>query len=330
MSELGKKRNQIGLWPNHLRTSTSAAFPTKVSSSQIFPSGRAAITTALQQLGLQRHHNVAVAPFSSHCVLSAVGRVATPAGEVGKTTSALLIYEQWGWSFSPESLKKLERIRAKVKLVIDSVDTPYTQETSSGPLSGIADFRVWSLGKTLGGLGGGLLTSRDGSLCIATPGNARTLQLTSELLQRLAKVGIDPVNFFREHSRLPPLDIVEMAARGTLESVLREEQSGRRDRAAIVLRAGLGSLWPEWMIKFLEGGGAPGIVPLGFGWQPTHLQEIRDEIRLAFGVETALYHFNSCGDPLSPDFRMCLAIPTHSQVPEDVLEKVLDLIVKRS
>jgi len=261
-------------------------------------------------------------------VLSAVGRVATPASEVGKTTSALLIYEQWGWSFSPASLKQLERIREKVKVVIDSVDSPFTREISSGPLSGLADYRVWSLGKTLGGLGGGLLESRDGSLCIAPSNDALTLPLTSELLQQLEKVGVDPVNFFREHSKLPPLDIAEMAVSGALESALIEEHSGRRDRAAIVLRTGLGSLWPEWMIKFLEGGGAPGIVPLGCGWQPTHLQEIRDEISVIFGVETALYHFNLSGDPLSPDFRMCLAIPTHSQVPEAVLEEVLNLIVK--
>lgn len=326
MSEPDECKLEYRLWPTNRLISSNRGNPA-ISAPQLFPSGRSAITVALRQLGLQRSDIVAVTPFSSHCVLSAVARVATPTVEVWQGAKALLAYEQWGWSFPAEALLDLERVAKSVAVVVDSVDTPYTKEgPASSRLTELSSFRVWSLGKTLGGLGGGLLSGPDGSLLKAPVGGLGIESMTGNLLRQVADAGVDPVNFFRENSRLPPDDLVEMVHSGSLESALKEEQAGRRKNAEVLLRKGFHSRWPGWMVDFLENGGAPGIVPLGFGSTYTQLQSISRRIGSIYGVETAVYHFNSAGNPISPIFVLCLALPIHSQVPDSVVEDSLDRI----
>src|ERR1700732_2038216 len=68
----------------------------------LFPSGRQALTHSLAQAGLTRNSRVAFPEWSSHCVLSALSKCATPIPmtEVVKhrmKVDAVMIYEQWGW-----------------------------------------------------------------------------------------------------------------------------------------------------------------------------------------------------------------------------------------
>lgn len=314
------------LWPTDRKTSTNRSGPT-FSALQIFPSGRSALVTALRQLGLQRTDTVQVGLFSGHCLLSSVARVATPSVEFGSTAAALVLYEQWGWSFSPESIADIQDVAKRVSVVIDSVDTPYTSESAAqSSVSGLGRFRVWSLGKTLGGIGGGLLTGSDGGLVLAPRGDMEPRHISASLLKMVADAGIGPVNFFRDHSNLPPDDLVEMANGEVLEGALREEQAGRNRNGEVFLQKGFSKLWPQWMLGYLEDGGAPGIAPIGFGWHNSKLERIRGNLLTRFRFETAVYHFNLSGNPLSPDFCQCLALPMHSQVPASDLADVLDFV----
>lgn len=314
------------MWPTNRKTSATRSGPT-VSASHIFPSGRSAVITALRQLGLQRTDTVTVSLFSGHCLLSSVARVATPSPEMGPTAAALVLYEQWGWPFALESIADIKDVAKRVPVVIDSVDTPYTTESVSlSSVSGLGRFRVWSLGKTLGGIGGGLLTGPDGGLVLAPRGDKEPRPISASLLQQVADVGIGPVNFFRDYSNLPPDDLVEMADGEVLNGALREEQAGRNKNGEIFLQKGFMKLWPHWMVDFIKDGGAPGIAPIGFGWQDSKLESIRGSILAKFGFETAVYHFNYSGNPVSPDFRLCLALPMHSQVPDGVLGEILDFV----
>ena len=44
----------------------------------IFPSARQALTFAISKVGLSRHSLIAIPEWSSHCVISSVGEIATP------------------------------------------------------------------------------------------------------------------------------------------------------------------------------------------------------------------------------------------------------------
>ncbi|GEM_PF-6950078 len=63
----------------------------------LFPSGRAALTAALEYFGMTRTHHVLVADFSSHCVLEAVARFAMPTLTRTTATKLFIANHQWGY-----------------------------------------------------------------------------------------------------------------------------------------------------------------------------------------------------------------------------------------
>src|SRR5262249_25501362 len=109
------------------------------------------LTEALRSLGLGRPDRVAVPEWSSHCVLSAVGAVATPVPmREARDPSAVLVYDQWGW---PRSYAGVRTRWPRAKIVHDCVDTADLSFSD-------ADAQVWSLSKVLGLAGGGLARVR--------------------------------------------------------------------------------------------------------------------------------------------------------------------------
>jgi hypothetical protein len=131
-------RDSIGPWR---KTPVSLA-GTGPYRGRVFPSGRQALTEAVRRLGLGRADRVALPEWSSHCVISAVGLVATPVPmREAKDPAAVLIYDQWGWP----------RVRwPNARIIHDCVDTASLAFSD-------ADAQVWSLSKVLGLSGGGLL-----------------------------------------------------------------------------------------------------------------------------------------------------------------------------
>ena len=45
-------------------------------------------------------------------------------------------------------------------------------------------------------------------------------------------------------------------------------------------------------------------------------------------IETKLYHFDFNGDPLNPDYRICIAFPIHGMVKnmENIISTIKDLL----
>lgn len=119
-------------------------------SPVLLSSGRVGLIWALRLIGLSRADTVRLFPFASHCVIEAVGRVATPSGpDYGD--SATVHYHQWGYS---------RQLAAPCgEIVEDSVDSLYVPGTQLFYSGG--RFEVWSLSKTLGTMGGGVLWCRD-------------------------------------------------------------------------------------------------------------------------------------------------------------------------
>lgn len=116
----------------------------------LLSSGRVSLIWALRLSGLTRGDTVRVFPFASHCVLDAVGRIATPAG-FDSGDSATVHYHQWGF--------QRHLSHSVGQIVEDSVDSLYVP---GAPLFASGGrFEIWSLSKILGTIGGGVLWCRN-------------------------------------------------------------------------------------------------------------------------------------------------------------------------
>lgn len=116
----------------------------------ILSSGRAALVWALRLAGLTRPATVSLFPFASHCVIDAVGRIATPES-ASENSAATVHYHQWGY---PRAV-----LNGGGELIEDSVDSLYVPGAQL--LTEGGRFEIWSLSKILGTIGGGVLWCKD-------------------------------------------------------------------------------------------------------------------------------------------------------------------------
>jgi putative PLP-dependent aminotransferase (TIGR04422 family) len=156
------KKNSFFLWPD-----TSFSFGSFFSSVSvtdlesefhemfteatpvIFSSARASLSAILllQQMG--RADKIWCPPFSSHCVLEAVARVATPSISLDESRS-VLIYHQWGF---------VHNTNGKEVCIEDSADSFLIPGEIQFPNNG--KFQVVSLPKIYGCAGGGIVFCKE-------------------------------------------------------------------------------------------------------------------------------------------------------------------------
>lgn len=110
----------------------------------VFSSARASISAILEQAHLNRADGVWCQPFSSHCVLEAISRIATPVSDLAKS-SAAIIYHQWGF---------IHTVNDKTLCIEDSADSLLLPGNICFPNGG--SFQVVSLPKIYGCAGGGI------------------------------------------------------------------------------------------------------------------------------------------------------------------------------
>lgn len=77
------------------------------------------------------------------------------------------------------------------------------------------------------------------------------------------------------------------------------------------------------MINVSNKGAGPGIAPLFRGLNKTNLLYYKDFLQKTYKLETRIYHFNYSGDPLNPEYDICLALPIHGLVKNN-LSKIID------
>lgn len=313
----------MGIIPLWLETTSLAATSAVAGSTHssviidnVLPSGRQALTTVLLELGLTRNDRVAVPEWSSHCVLSAVSRVATPIPmrevlEHRLNVSCVLVYEHWGWPFSTEKLNRfLEWIDVK-GVVIDRVDTADLQ-----PVACRKDcFEVWSLSKVLGLKMGGLAknvtgkwVSRDDLREVAQQGYAQLDHVV--LLKWWAEASLNnKAEWLKNYSSELCESVARVLKEIDLATAFRKEGEERRQRAMFLSDM----LGEKDLALRLENGGAPGIYPCGLGYNRGLLSEWQKVMRRE-GVETRIYNFNYSDDPKRPKYAECLALPIHSGI----------------
>lgn len=146
------------LWPDAQITLSSFNFFTAVSEVELalqgmypgvepvlFSSARAGISAVLELLPVGRADGVWCAPYSSHCVLEAVSRTATPSSLIEQCNTAI-IYHQWGF---------IHHVSGAGIVIEDSADSLLMPGQILFPNNGA--FQLVSLPKIYGCGGGGVV-----------------------------------------------------------------------------------------------------------------------------------------------------------------------------
>lgn len=316
MASINNKSHKIGLWRTSplIKTLKQGEKPFKLE--YIFPSARQAISYSLSYSGLSRFNRVAFPEWSSHCVLSAIGRFSTPIPikEVLRykiNVSAVLIYEQWGWPIASHILE--DHFKDKV-IILDMVDSAhFTQENNFIPQGIKALVRVTSLSKLLGVSGGGLaLYNRDYLRFESDEESERILSdfekndffYQSLVVEDIRKSNVGALDFASKKW------VQENDVFGAIDL----ERTARIENLKKLLSNPITDGWPDWMIEAVNNGAGPGIAPLLRRYPEDVLLKIKEALLNFHNVETEIYHFNWSGDPIKQEYEKYLAFPVHGMI----------------
>lgn len=321
--ERADSRERIPLW----RNAPISALPVGQTDActgaiPVLPSGRQALIRVLQQFGLGRADLVAIPEWSSHCLISAVGRVATPvpmqvAISLTSRVAAVIAYEQWGWSRPVEALVELQRTFPNSAIILDRVDSPML----NAPEMEWEGCEIWSLSKTLGFQGGGI-ARRNGKEWIAE--GVLESHAGPVVDFTVASAGNSVLlDFEKFHAVRAPMVVKALCDSGGLMESFRLEAELRRARSRLVKRLAAPVVSERLRLDTCDA--APGIFPALAGSDRDHRERART---LATGqnIETAIYHYASAPSFVQPDYVPCLAIPVHGGIPEARLATLVEMI----
>lgn len=268
----------------------------------LFSSARAALSAALESLGLRRPDLVWCPPFSSHCVLEAVARVGTSTPTAQSSPAVAIVFHQWGYAHSWSG---------GGWIIEDAADSLIQPGTMNFPNNG--GFQIVSLPKVLGCAAGGVVFCRAGEdaerlrrLRDARPGRGWL-----QFLLRIAVTysgaalrywqGVEAGN-----GRLPGLACADILL--TLERIEAIVED-RREKLTLARQ-----LAPSWLR--VPEDRLPCVVPLEYS------DTVVKQLRLA-GMSADPRHFNRGQDATQPDLVKILPLPIHQQVSFEALHQVM-------
>ena len=301
----------------------------------ILTSARQGLTEAITYLELGRADYVGIPDYSSHCVIDFIGSKVTPVPTrflPSQFSSAILIYDQWGWQKSLAARLEVKKIFPNAKVIWDRVDSlPKSFEQTARAEEDEADFQVFSLSKTLGAGGGGLVwISRHGWLERRAYADTEFVIALNRLLedfqhQQRSKDMID--RFFRNECDCHPPLLVHWLKTSNVDQAAKTEHHLRREKLEHCFRHLPPDAFPEWMLVQIEKGDmpAPGILPVCIR---KAYESVQTEVERIFQVEVAIYHFNFSDNYLNQEWTKVLAVPIHSEIEMSLFEEILKYIVK--
>jgi hypothetical protein len=321
----------IGLWRNvprcHPVTAAKPAFPSRA----IFPGARQALSYGLHRAGLSRPNRVAFPEWSSSCVVSALGKYVTPlpmreATEHKLKVEGILLYEQWGWGFPVAAWEQLAEKYRHAALILDRVDSGDFFYRTKLPVGGFRSVaQVLSLWKLFGLPGGGILLAE--SEYVEFERDTTSLSPITELLAGMPGIGdrFDYEEYFKNQTQMIHPAVTKWLEQNSLLGAAEDERQARHENTLHLCHSSLALGWPDWMREALAAGGAPGIAPVLRGADHAALLEAVGALEKA-GVNATIYHFDWYGNPLSPNYEPCLALPVHGQMKD--VESVIAILEK--
>lgn len=324
----------ISLWPG-TPLAASGDTPQQIKNL-VFPSGRQCVTHALNIMGGQRKWLTAIPEYSSHCLISSVAKKTTPlpisvATAHPELIRTVIIYCQWGWEKPQKSLREVQSHFADAKLIMDMVDSVHS--TLDGLVLDETDetvFQVFSLSKTLGLGGGGIIFGGHTWITNEYAPIDEEIKITNKLYsiykQRSEITQILTKTWLLADMPLLSPGLNEWLEENDLCTALALATKARKAHSEVVLRF-IGQLgWEPWMVQQIETteGRLPGILPLFLDGHKD-VAKLKNEIETEVGVELALYHFNRSESYCASDWVPCLAVPLHWQLNVEKVETVIQM-----
>lgn len=295
----------------------------------LLSSGRAGIALYFQALGLDRYRSSVELPrFISPCVMDTVVEYAYPT-ERGDGDAVTILYHQYGY---PQVTRPQGRI-------LEDICHRFYERPSSGRRRWVGQASVFSLPKFFGtaGMAGGIVTA-DAALantmrelrrrCPAAPRETR--QWMRAICQ---KVRSDPdVKDVRPYLRAayallweyvqPDLD--DLAGFPTTGEGIRAIGESRAERIDRLIE-GLGANASP--ADFIDG--ARSWLPFAFAYfgssDPGRLAKADQALREA-GIRAGIYRVDVARNATAPDYRPCLLLPCHQDVPEARLDDMVRIV----
>jgi len=286
----------------------------------VFPSGREALTSALTLEGFWRPKRVAIPEWSSHCVISAVGKIATPIPmrevvQYGIKVEAVLIYEQYGWPIGNNCQDEIsERFKDTVIILdrVDSADIDNKNRVQFYPRNKQID--IFSLSKLLGLRGGGFAKVNGDFIAFSANGKHEML---SKILwaknnkEKLAKNNLSEnlLGIHKHYLQALPSDLKTWLSKNDLKKALDNENKKRVEAMSKIMSTSLVEDWPKWMLSAVENDVAPSWVPLFKEKSEKELEDLKLKMKDKFGIYSPVCHFDWAGNSIKNNYQKSLMFP---------------------
>ena len=309
--------------------------PPAAASAVVFPTARQALAAVIVHLNLGRRSYVGIPDYSSHCVVDSVSRCAMPVPLrflPPTDAAAVLVYDQWGWQRPDRALAQVLAHYPSATVIWDRVDSlPDAFETTAQTSARERVWQLFSLSKTLGAGGGGLLwRERDGWVRPTLTGqdafgaSLETWAAATPLAQEEERTQIDL--FLRREIAAWPPKLRRWLTTQDVDAACASEARERRVRLALMLDL-LRPELPPWMRRGVDDlNPAPGVLPVRMTSGDAALL---DTIRDAAGLDLCFYHFDFSDSYLEPNWVGVLPIPLHSEASLNALERLSDVLKQR-
>ncbi len=295
----------------------------------LLASGRTGLHLALQALGYDRYrHRVAVPPYLSRCVVSAI----TPSAFVvdGTAADAVLLYHQYGFP---------QRGRPASSVVVEDIAHAFFARPDGGARPWAGDVAIFSLPKSFAmqGLGGGLVV-RDPALAdrvrermanapAAPPGVRDWMRYVIQSAydddpRRPERVFVDSA--YELLLKFPRPDAEDLAGVPTTPAAFARVGRERAERVRVYRellgpRANALDFWPD----------TEAIVPFALPYfgdgDPATLGRIDRALDEA-GVRAGVYHVDIRRDMTRPEYRPCVLVPCHQAIALDRFQAICQIV----
>jgi hypothetical protein len=223
---------------------------------------------------------------------------------------AVLLYEQWGWPMPTTAWERVAEEFPDTPLIWDRVDSTDFLSRTNLPSPLIAA-EISSLSKMLGLPGGGLLRCREQYIQYQSEPLSHLTQQLMQSTESLAD-SFEYKEYLKNHKQFVHPNVLSWVRENSLSTALQDECAIRRLNFRKLQESRCTETWEPWMkIAVEEGSTAANIAPLLRGKSRVEVQKAVEWLQEGHRVFATEYHFNWSGDPLSPKYEPCLALPVH-------------------